>query len=257
MTDYTAREIMVTAAADELDNGESTLVGTGIPMLACNLAKATHAPDLQLVYESGVVDSELLTGGLPDIISGPKPASNAVSILPQFEGLSTYLQGGRIDVGFLGGAQVDKHGNLNSTVVGDYDDPTVRLPGSGGACEIACNAGRTLVITPHEPRRFPAEVDFVTSPGYVDGRDGRQELGLNGGPEAVITDKAVLRFDDAGEAYVDALHPGVSRAEVREATGWDLAFGTEVGRTDEPSAETVRLLREELDPTGQVINATE
>jgi glutaconate CoA-transferase subunit B len=253
MTDYNPTEIMVTAAAAELEDGESTLVGTGIPMLACNLAKATHAPDLELVYESGVIDSLPLSGDLPEIISGPRPASEAACIMPQYEALSTYLQGGWVDVGFLGGAQVDRHGNLNSTVVGDYDDPDVRLPGSGGACEIACNAGRTLVITPHEARRFPAEVDFVTSPGYVDGREGREALGLSGGPAAVITDKAVLRFDDAGEAYVDALHPGVDREAVRAATGWNLAFADAVGTTPEPTAEELDLLRTRIDPTGRVI----
>jgi glutaconate CoA-transferase subunit B len=257
MTDYSSTEIMVTAAAAELGNGESTLVGTGIPMLACNLAKATHAPDLELVYESGVIDSLPLSGDLPEIISGPRPASDAACIMPQFEALSTYLQGGWVDVGFLGGAQVDRHGNLNSTVVGDYDDPDVRLPGSGGACEIACNAGRTLVITPHETRRFPAEVDFVTSPGYVDGREGREALGLSGGPAAVITDKAVLRFDDEGEAYVDSLHPGVDRERVQAATGWDLAFADDVGVTPEPTTREVRLLREQLDPKGRVIEATD
>jgi len=161
-------------------------------------------------------------------------------------------------VGFLGGAQIDKNGNINSTVIGDYDDPDVRLPGSGGACEIACHVDRTLVVTPHSERRFPEEVDFITSPGYVDGREGRRaELGLEGGPEAVITDLAVCRFDERGEMYVDALHPDATREEVREETGWEIAFADDLGTTPEPEAEELRLIREDLDPDEMYTEQTE
>ena len=246
--EYTATELMVTTAARELRDDESVLVGVGVPNLACNLAKRTHAPDLRMIYESGTIDSD--PSSLPLSIGDPVLATGAVGVVPMFEGFSKYLQAGRIDVGFLGGAQIDRRGNINSTVIGDYEDPTVRLPGSGGACEIASNAHRTLVITPHQKRRFPEEVDFVTSPGYVGGREGREELGLRGGPEAIITDLAVMRFDEAGELYVDTLHPDVSREDVQEATGWDLAFADDVGTTSIPTAEELRLLREELDPEG-------
>jgi glutaconate CoA-transferase subunit B len=243
---YTNGELMVVAAARELENDDSVLVGIGKPNLACNVAKRTHAPDLRMVYESGTIGSN--PSSPPLSIGDPVLASGALSIEPMVDGFNYYLQAGRLDVGFLGGAQIDKHGNINSTVIGDYDDPDVRLPGSGGACEIACHVDRTLMITPHAERRFPETVDFVTSPGYVGGREGRAELGLSGGPAAVITDLAVCRFDERGEMYVDALHPDATRGAVREATGWEIAFADDLGTTPEPTAEELRLIREELDP---------
>ncbi|EFW91024.1 coenzyme A transferase [Haladaptatus paucihalophilus DX253] len=243
--DYTDTELMITRAALELRNDDTVLVGVGVPNLACNLAKRTHAPDLQMIYESGTVDSN--PDALPLSIGDPVLATGARSIVPMYEGFSRYLQSGRIDVGFLGGAQIDKRGNINSTVIGDYDDPKVRLPGSGGACEISSNAHRTLIITPHQKRRFPEEVDFITSPGYV---EGREEMGLRGGPEAVITDKAVMKFDDNGEMYVDTLHVGVTRDEVQEATGWEVQFADDVTETPTPDDEEIRLIREKLDPDG-------
>lgn len=246
--EYTDTELMITRAALELQNDDTVLVGVGVPNLACNFAKRTHAPDLQMIYESGTVDSNPDT--LPLSIGDPVLATGARSIVPMYEGFGRYLQAGRIDVGFLGGAQIDKFGNINSTVIGDYEDPTVRLPGSGGACEIASNAQRTLVIAPHQKRRFPADVDFVTSPGYIDGREGREELGLRGGPEAVITDMAVMEFDESGEMYVETLHPGVTRDEVQAATGWKIRFADDVTETPTPDAEEIRLIREELDPDG-------
>jgi glutaconate CoA-transferase subunit B len=246
--DYTDTELMITRAALELRNDDTVLVGVGVPNLACNLAKRTHAPDLEMIYESGTVDSN--PDALPLSIGDPVLATGARSIVPMYEGFSRYLQAGRLDAGFLGGAQIDRHGNINSTVIGDYDDPTVRLPGSGGACEIASNAHRTLVIAPHQQRRFPAEVDFVTSPGYVGGREGREELGLRGGPEAVITDMAVMKFDERGELYVETLHPGVTREAVQAATGWELQFADDVTETPTPDADELRLVREELDPDG-------
>ncbi|MUV56198.1 CoA-transferase subunit beta [Halogeometricum sp. CBA1124] len=245
---YTDTELMITRAALELGNDDTVLVGVGVPNLACNLAKQTHAPDLEMVYESGTVDSD--PDALPLSIGDPVLATGARSIVTMYDGFGRYLQAGRIDVGFLGGAQIDRWGNINSTVIGDYDDPKVRLPGSGGACEIASNARRTLIIAPHQRRRFPEEVDFVTSPGYVGGRKGRDERGLRGGPEAVITDMAVMKFDDAGEMYVETIHPGVTREAVQEATGWDLAFADDVTETPTPEADEIRLIREELDPDG-------
>ena len=246
--DYTDTELMVTRAAKELADGDTTLVGVGVPNLACNLAKRTHAPDLEMVYESGTVDSD--PSKLPLSIGDPVLATNARSIVPMVQGFGYYLQAGRIDVGFLGGAQIDRNGNINSTVIGEYDDPTVRLPGSGGACEIASNTHRTVVITPHSERRFPEEVDFVTSPGYVGGRENRERLGLRGGPEAVITDMAVMRFDEAGEMYVESLHPGVDRETVHSATGWDLQFASDLTTTEPPTDREIDLIRDELDPDG-------
>ena len=251
---YTDTELMIARAAAELRDDDTVLVGVGVPNLACNLAKRTHAPNLRLVYESGTVDSD--PSKLPLSIGDPVLAAGARSIVPMAEGFGRYLQAGRVDVGFLGGAQIDRRGNVNSTVIGDYDDPDVRLPGSGGACEIASNTHRTVVVTPHSRRRFPEEVDFVTSPGYVGGREGRADLGLRGGPEAVITDKAVMRFDESGEMYVETVHPRSSREAVQAATGWDIQFadgveaGREVGETPPPTDEELRLVRDELDPDG-------
>lgn len=243
---YTKSELMVVAAARELENDDSVLVGIGKPNLACNVAKRTHAPDLKMVYESGTIGSN--PSSPPLSIGDPVLASGAVSIEPMRNGFNYYLQAGRLDVGFLGGAQIDKYGNINSTVIGDYDDPDVRLPGSGGACEIAGHVDRTLMVTPHSERRFPESVDFITSPGFVDGREGRKELGLDGGPEAVITDLAVCRFDEHGEMYVDNLHPNASRAEVRAETGWEIEFADDLETTPEPNEEELRLIRENLDP---------
>jgi glutaconate CoA-transferase subunit B len=248
MTDYTDTELMISRAAQELQNGDTTLVGVGVPNLACNLAKRTHAPDLEMIYESGTIDSN--PSKLPLSIGDPVLATNARSIVPMIQGFGYYLQAGRIDVGFLGGAQIDRYGNINSTVIGDYDDPKVRLPGSGGACEIASNTHRTIIITPHTKRRFPEEVDFVTSPGYIDGGTSREELGLRGGPDAVITDKAVMRFDDDGEMYVESVHPDVTEGTVQEATDWELQFADDVTETRTPEQAEIDLIRNDLDPDG-------
>jgi glutaconate CoA-transferase subunit B len=246
--EYTDTELMVTAAAEQLDDDDSVLVGIGVPNLACNLAKRNHAPDLEMIYESGTIGSN--PSSLPLSIGDPVLASGATSVESMLNGFSYYLQGGRIDVGFLGGAQVDRYGNINSTVIGDYDDPAVRLPGSGGACEIASNAHRTIIISPLEERRFPEEVDFVTSPGYLDAETDRADLGLRGGPETVITDKALMGFDDTGEMIVERLHPGVTADEVRDSIGWEIQFADDLERTREPTDDELRLIREELDPDG-------
>ena len=248
MTQYTETELMISRASKELEDGDRTLVGVGIPNLACNLAKRMHAPDLEMVYESGTIDSD--PSSLPLSIGDPVLATNAKSVVPMMTGFEYYLQSGRIDVGFLGGAQIDRFGNINSTVIGDYDDPIVRLPGSGGACEIASHAKRTIIITPHQERRFPVEVDFITSPGYLEGRDEREAIGLEGGPDAVITDKAVMRFDENGEMYVTSIHPGESNESVQEAMGWDLQFADTVDKTEEPSDKEIELIRDVLDPDG-------
>lgn len=247
MAEYTNTELMVVRAARELVDGDVVLVGVGIPNLACNFAKRTHAPDLEMIYESGTVGSN--PRSLPLSIGDPGLATGARSVVPMLAGFQQYLQGGRVDVGFLGGAQIDRHGNLNSTVIGDYDDPTVRLPGSGGACDIAINAHRTIVITPHQERRFPDEVDFVTSPGHIE-EDVRTRFGMRDGPAAVITDKAVMGFDEEGEMYVESVHPRSSREDVAGATGWNIRFADPLETTEPPSEDDVRLIREELDPEG-------
>lgn len=248
MTAYTDTELMISRAAQELQNGDTTLVGVGVPNLACNLAKRLHAPELEMIYESGTIDSN--PSRLPLSIGDPVLATNAKSIVPMIQGFGYYLQAGRIDVGFLSGAQIDRYGNINSTVIGEYDDPTVRLPGSGGACEIASNTERTIIIAPHSRRRFPEEVDFVTSPGYIDGGTSREELGLRGGPDTVITDKAVMEFDDSGEMYLTSIHPEATEAEIQEATGWELQIGDELTETQPPTEREIDLIRNDLDPDG-------
>jgi len=223
--EYSDTELMVVKAAQQLQDGDSVLVGIGVPNLAVNLAKRTHAPDLRMIYESGTIDSN--PSSLPLSIGDPVLASGAASIESLHGGFNYYLQAGRIDAGFLGGAQIDRYGNINSTVIGDYDDPDVRLPGSGGACEIASNVERTIITTTHQRQRFPEEVDFVT----------------------VITDMAVMGFEDE-EMVVESIHPGVEREDVREATGWDIEFADDVGETAPPTEDELRLIREELDPDG-------
>ena len=247
-SNYTETELMITRAAQELSDDDTVLVGVGVPNLACNLAKRTHAPNLDMMYESGAVGSN--PSKLPLSIGDPVLASGARSIVPMVQGFGYYLQAGRIDVGFLGGAQIDRWGNINSTVIGDYDDPDVRLPGSGGACEIASNSQRTIIITPHTKRRFPEEVDFITSPGYVGGRDYREKIGLSGGPDAVITDEGVMRFDEEGEMYVTEVHPESSQKDIQDATCWDLQFASDVTETRIPPDDEIHLIRDKLDPSG-------
>lgn len=254
--DYTSAEIMVVAAARRLRNGERVLVGIGLPNLAANLAKRMHAPELVLVYESGVVGAEPVR--LPLSIADAVLVTKALSVCSMFECFCFYLQRGLIDVGFLGGAQIDRFGNINSTVIGDYDRPKVRLPGSGGACEIASLAKRVLIMAPHETRRFPERVDFVTSPGFLAGRRDRNQLGLEGsGPEAVITNLGIMEFDETGELLLVAVHPGASIEDVKANTGWDLKISGRLATTHEPTQEELCMIREELDPTGVYLRGRE
>lgn len=243
MTDssYTSEEMMIVAAARSLRDGESVLVGVGQPNLAANLARRLHAPRLQLIYEAGVIGAR--PERLPLSIGDPCLVTGAGAICSMMEVFSFYLQAGRIDVGFIGGAQVDRRGNVNSTVVGDYGRPTVRLPGSGGACDIANSAGRLVIMTPHQPRRFPARVDFVTSPGYPGRRAERRAAIGGGGPALVVTDLGLLGFDDAGEMILTALHPGTTVEQVRANTGWPLAVSATLEQTTAPMPDELAALR--------------
>lgn len=248
-TRWSASELMIVNAARRLRDGDRVFVGVGQPNLACNLARRLHAPNLVMIYESGVIGAQ--PSRLPLSIGDPCLVPGATSVLPMFDGFAFYLQGGLLDVGFLGGAQVDRWGNINATVIGDYHHPKVRLPGSGGACEVAANAEQIYILTRHTRQRFPAKVDFITSPGFVGGREGRRRLGLiGGGPHTVITDLALLEFDAAGEMFVAALHPGATLDQVRANTAWEIKVATELGVTEPPTEHELRLLREELDPTG-------
>src|SRR5512137_627572 len=195
MTDYTASEMMVVTAARLLRNGDVVFVGIGLPNLACNLARRTHAPNLNLIYEAGVVGAQPTR--LPLSIGDPCLVTGATAVCSMYEIFAFYLQRGKIDVGFLGGAQIDRFGNINATVIGPYDKPKVRLPGSGGAAEIAAWANRIYCLTPHQSRRFPEKCDFITSAAFLSGRKEREAKGLRcGGPQAVVTDLGMLEPDD-------------------------------------------------------------
>ncbi|MBA3316792.1 MAG: CoA-transferase subunit beta [Gemmatimonadales bacterium] len=241
---------MATVAARELRDGEVVFVGIGLPNLACNLARATHAPRLVLIYESGAVGAE--PERLPVSIGDPSLVTGSLMVCGMADVFQFLLQNGRIEVGFLGGAQIDRFGNINTTVVGSYQHPTVRLPGSGGAAEIAIHARRTIVISRLSRRAFPEAVDFITSPGHRMRGRTRSELGMPGaGPVRVITDKGILEADeDTGELVLASLYPGVTADEVRAAVGWPLRCrGTALG-VEPPGEPELRLLREVLDPDG-------
>ena len=239
---------MATVAARELRDGEVVFVGIGLPNLACNLARATHAPNLVLVYESGAVGA--VPERLPVSIGDPALVTGSLMVCGMADVFQSLLQNGRIEVGFLGGAQVDRWANINTTVVGSYGHPDVRLPGSGGAAEIAIHARRTLVVSRLSRRAFPERVDFVTSPGHRFRGRSRAELGMPGaGPVKVVTDKAVLEADpDSGELVLAGLYPGVDADDVRSCVGWELRARTTPAIIDPPTAEELRLLREVLDP---------
>src|SRR5512140_702639 len=196
---YSPSELMIVNAARLLNNGDVVFVGVGQPNLACNLAKRTHAPELVMIYEAGVIGAE--PARLPLSIGDPTLVSGALSVVSMYDIFTNYLQRGNVDVGFLGGAQIDRYGNINATIIGgDYSHPKVRLPGSGGAQEIAAWANRCYIMTPHQKRRFPEKVDFITSAGFLNGRAEREASGVRGkGPLVVVTNLGLLEPDESGE----------------------------------------------------------
>jgi glutaconate CoA-transferase subunit B len=241
-------ETMVVAAARRLVDGCTCFVGIGIPSTAANLARLTHAPGIVLIYESGPIGAKPTR--LPLSIGDAELASTADFVVSVPEMFNYWLQSGRIDVGFLGAAQVDRFANLNSTVVGEYDHPTVRLPGAGGAPEIAAHCRSVIVVIRQSRRSFVEHLDFVTSVGYGSEPGDRAALGLRGGgPSVVITDIGVLEPDPRScELTLTALHPGRTVDEARSATGWPLRVADVVAETEPPSAEELRVLRR-LDAT--------
>jgi glutaconate CoA-transferase subunit B len=244
---YNPKELMVVNAARLLRDNDVVFVGVGIPNLACNLARRTHAPNLQMIYEAGVYGAQ--PSRLPLSIGDPSLVTGSASVCSMYDVFTLYLQRGNVDVGFLGGAQIDRYGNINATVIGDYQNPKVRLPGSGGSMEIAAWANRCYIITPHQIRRFPEKVDFHTSIGFLDGGDARKKTGVRGGgPEAIVTNLGVLRPNEDGELVLAALHPGVTFEEAQANTGWELKQAEDCPVTDPPNADELRILREELDP---------
>ena len=239
---------MAAVAARELGNREVVFVGIGLPNLACNLARALQAPDLVLIYESGAVGA--VPERLPVSIGDPSLVTGSLMVCSMADVFQLFLQNGKIEVGFLGGAQVDRYGNINTTVIGPYQKPKVRLPGSGGAAEIAVHAQRVLIISRLSTRACPAELDFITSPGQRSKGKSRAELGMPGaGPIKVITDKGVLeRDEETGEMVLTRLYPGVTVDEVKANVGWPLRVQDQLEQVSPPSQEELRLLREVLDP---------
>jgi glutaconate CoA-transferase, subunit B len=246
---YSSSEIMIINAARLLRDGDVVLVGVGQPNLACNLARRTHAPNLVMIYEAGVIGAQ--PARLPLSIGDPTLVSGAISICSMYDLFAFYLQRGLVDVGFMGGAQIDRFGNINATVIGKYKEPKVRLPGSGGSKEIAAWANRCILMTPHQKRRFPEQVDFQTSAGFLSGRQARIAANLRGGgPQAVVTDLGILEPDTDGELVLTSLHPGKKVENVKANTGWDIKIQGELQITKPPTAEELRILRKELDPSG-------
>jgi glutaconate CoA-transferase, subunit B len=241
---YTADEIMTVVASRFLQESQVCFVGIGLPSVAANLARLTHAPNLVLIYESGPIDTK--PDVLPLSIGDGELAKTATTVVSTGEIFSYWLQGGWVDVGFLGAAQVDKFANINTTVIGAYDRPKVRLPGAGGAPEIAASAREVLIVLRQSRRTFVEKVEFITSAGFLDGGDERSRLGIPGaGPTAVITDLGVLRPDPKTKELVLAqIHPGVTLEQVKAAAGWDLRASADLAVTEEPAPENLRVLRE-------------
>jgi glutaconate CoA-transferase subunit B len=242
--DYTADEMMTIAAARMLRDRQVCFVGIGLPSAAANLARLTHAPDIVLIYESGTIGTR--PDVLPLSIGDGILAETADSVVSVPEMFAYWLQGGRIDVGFLGAAQIDRFANLNSTVIGDYRAPKVRLPGAGGAPEIATSANEILIIIRQTLRTFVERVDFVTSIGFLDGVRTRAELGVTtAGPRAVITDLGILMPDPTThELVLTSIHPGVDPDRIRAETGWLLRFAPELKTTPAPTAAELAVLRD-------------
>jgi glutaconate CoA-transferase subunit B len=242
--EYSATEMMTIAAARALKNDDVCFVGIGTPSAACNLARFTHAPDITLIYESGTIGTR--PDFLPLSIGDGELCETAVTTVPVPEVFNYWLQGGRMSVGFLGVAQIDRFGNINTTVIGSYDDPKVRLPGSGGAPEIATSCREIFVIAGHNSRALVPKVDFITSFGHGEGGDHRRSLGITTkGPSLVVTDLCLLRPDPkTKELVVVSIHEGVTQSDIEEHTGWSIRFGDAVEHTPPPTTTELEVLRE-------------
>lgn len=250
---YNAMELMICVAARLLEDGATVGVGTGAPCAAAMLAQKTHAPGLVVAFEAGGLAPVL--PAMPISVGDSRTTHRALMATSMCD-IMEACQRGVMDYAFLGGAQLDAYGNLNSTVIGDYHAPSVRFPGSGGANDFASFCWRTLIITQHDRRRFVEKVDFLTTPGYLTGPGAREAAGLpkGGGPYRVITDLAVLSFSETTcRMQVESLHPGVTVDRVRENTGFDLGRIAHITETVPPETEELRVLRDEVDPHGVII----
>lgn len=242
-------ELMICIAARHLEDGASVVVGTGAPCAAAMLAQKTTAPHLLITFEAGGIAPLLPT--MPVSVGDSRTFWKAVMASSMTETMAMTARG-LVDYAFLGGAQIDAHGNLNSTLIGtDYHKPKVRLPGSGGACDLGANSWRTIIMTLHEKRRFSEKIDFITTPGYLTGKTAREDAGLppGTGPYKVITDLAIMGFDNSDRRMeVESIHPGVTIDQVRENTGFELLVKKNLLVTEQPDAKTISILREQVDP---------
>ncbi len=242
MSEYSTRELMIIAAAREIKDGERIFVGMRLPITAYGVARLTHAPNAVGLFESGVARYEPADGMLYTMCDGPNQLGAAWTTgLIQIMGL---LSGGRIHAGFIGGAEIDRFGNINTSYIGPIDAPKVKLPGGGGAPDIATMAERLIIIIDHQKHRLVERVDYITSPGFLDGGEARARLGLaGGGPAVVITDRAILRpFGDTNELHLASTHPGHTVEEIVENTGWELKSVPDLGETTPPTAEEMAAL---------------
>jgi len=241
---YTSNEMMTIAAARALSNDDVCFVGIGAPSAACNVARLTHAPDITLIYESGTIGTK--PDVLPLSIGDGELCDTAVTTVAVPEMFRYWLQGGRITIGFLGAAQLDKFGNINTTVIGDYDHPKTRLPGGGGAPEIATSSGEIYITMVQSRRGMVDKIDFFTSFGHGDGGDHRQRLGIDTkGPTLLITDLAIWKPDPITKEFtVVSMHPGVTREKVQETCGWPVKFADSMEETPPPTGLELTTLRD-------------
>jgi glutaconate CoA-transferase subunit B len=254
--DYSPQEVIAVSASRLLGDRKVVFAGVGMPLLASVLARGLHAPHLTIVLEGGIIGPEIQPGELP-ISTNEMRAAHRAMMLTDIIDIFLYAQRGFFDYGFLGTAQIDRFGNVNTSVIGDYKNPKVRLPGSGGANDIISSCREIFVVTQHQPRRFVEEVDFITSPGYVDGLDSRRESGLIFGKVSkVVTDLAIMGFDPASkEMTLEQLQPGVDVDQVQEATGFDLKCAEDIVDASPPSQEELGVLRA-LDPEGAMLGSS-
>ena len=251
MIEYSPSEFMITASARALAGEKVVFVGVGLPGVACNLARRTVAPEIEMVYESGVFGARPTRSPLS--IGDPCLVSGATLSCPQNDLFMNYLQAGRIQVAFIGAAQIDRFGNLNSTVIGDYHNPKVRLPGSGGACEIAIHAQKIFLIMRLKKRAFVEKLDFLTSPGHLSGKPGEREaMGIPGsGPQLLVSDMGTFYFDKTtGEMTLATIRPGVTVEQIQAEISWTLKVAPNLKDADPPTVEELCIIREELDPKG-------
>ncbi|NCF68689.1 MAG: CoA-transferase subunit beta [Chloroflexi bacterium] len=248
--EYTHNELMIVNASRALQGSRVVFVGVGLPNIACNLARRSHSPEIELVYESGVFGAQ--PARLPLSIGDPTLVSGATSVTSMSDLFMYYLQGGLVDAALLGGAQIDRYGNLNTTVIGNYDQPKVRLPGSGGACEIAINAKKTFMIMRLKRRAFVEQLNFQTSPGHLGNGRSRGDLDLPGaGPQLVITDRALFDFDNQDhQMTLIEVARGETAESIQQEVGWPLRISPNLREIKPPTSDELRIIREHLDPNG-------